>query len=330
MSGARRQVGVLISCVGRRVELVQAFRRAARRLGLSLRLYGTDVTMLAPAMHHVDRAVLVPRISQRRFVPCLLELVERERIELLVPTIDTELPKLAAARRRFAERGCKVLVPSARVVRLCRDKLETFRFLRRAGFETPTTWRPQELPPPARRSFPCFLKARFGSAAQGAMRIDDAEALRFFLRRVAQPIVQEFVAGVEYTQDVYCGLDGRVRCVVPRRRVEVRGGEVSKARIVKDPRLIETCRRLVERLGGCVGVVTVQCIVSGRGRISVIEINPRFGGGAPLAIRAGADFPRWLLSELTGRQPQIRMDGYRDGLYMLRYDQSVFCERLAE
>ena len=32
----------------------------------------------------------------------------------------------------------------------------------------------------------------------------------------------------------------------------------------------------------------------------MIEINARYGGGFPLALEAGADFPRWQLEELLG------------------------------
>jgi carbamoyl-phosphate synthase large subunit len=322
-----KQVRVLITSIGRRVELVEAFRGAAGRLGVALRLYGADITMLAPAMHQVDQAVLVPAIRSSKFVPVLLEFVRRQRIALLVPTLDTELPKLSAARSLFAKHGCTVLVSSRRVVQVCRDKLATFRWLRRNRIDTPQTFLPGELPPPRQRRFPYFLKARFGSAARGATRIDDAEALRFWLGCVPQPIVQEYLPGSEYTQDVYCGLDGQVRCVVPRERLEVRGGEVQKARIVKDARLIEICTRVVDVLAECIGVITIQCIVGPRGRVSVVEINPRFGGGAPLAIRAGADFPRWLLAERMGRRIRIRPDSYRDGLCMLRYDASVFWQQ---
>ena len=315
---------ILISCLGRRVELVQAFKQAGRRLGVPLVVYGTDVTKLAPAMHHLDKPMLVPPIRSRDFVNAMLRLVRRERIRLIVPTIDTELGKLSAAREDFARLGCTVLVPPASVVRICGDKLASYEFLSAHGIETPKTFSADKLPPVGQRRFPCLLKARFGSAAKGVHKVNDAGELRFYRQRVRQPIVQEYLRGSEFTQDVYCGLDGRVRCVVPRQRLEVRGGEVQKARIVKDPRLIETCAKVVELLGDCIGVITVQCMVSGRGRVSVIEINPRFGGGAPLAIAAGADFPRWLLAELLGRTVRIGQNSYRDGLYMLRYDQSVF------
>ncbi len=129
---------------------------------------------------------------------------------------------------------------------------------------------------------------------------------------------------MEHTLDVYTGFDGVPRCAVPRRRIEVRGGEVVKALVVKDRRLIDTGFRVAEVLGECCGVITIQLILTARGRIRVIEINPRFGGGAPLGIAAGADYPKWLLQEATGRTPRIKRDGYRDGMSMLRFDESVF------
>lgn len=81
---------------------------------------------------------------------------------------------------------------------------------------------------------------------------------------------------------------------------------------------------LVAALGECVGVVTLQCFLTVDGRVRFIEINPRFGGGVPLAIRAGADFPRWLIEEHLGRQPDIAPEAWQDGLVMLRYDEAVF------
>ena len=32
----------------------------------------------------------------------------------------------------------------------------------------------------------------------------------------------------------------------------------------------------------------------------MVEINPRFGGGAPLSIEAGADTPKWVVQMGTG------------------------------
>lgn len=315
---------MLFTCVGRRVELIRAFRRAAEALDVDLEVHGADGSRLAPAMHLVDKAHLVSPIASGRYIDDLLEVVRRRKIDLLIPLIDTELPSLAAAVDRFAEIGCRALISAESVVAICRDKLLTYRTLKDAGIDTPTTWPWAEAVERKRHRFPLFLKPRAGSAAAGNFVVQNAAELDTFGRRVKDAIVQEFVAGSEHTLDVYTGFDGVPRCVVPRKRLEVRTGEVSKGLIVKDPAVMAVGRRVAEVLGGCRGVVTVQCMVTDEGRIRAIEINPRFGGGAPLAIHAGADFPRWILTEMLGRQPRINPTGFRDDIAMLRYDDSVF------
>ena len=61
-------------------------------------------------------------------------------------------------------------------------------------------------------------------------------------------------------------------------------------------------------------------------RLTVIEINARYGGGFPLSLEAGADFPRWMLEELRGLPSTASPDGWRAGLVMLRYDAAVFVD----
>jgi hypothetical protein len=58
-------------------------------------------------------------------------------------------------------------------------------------------------------------------------KLDEPRDLEYFLSKARDPIVQEFVDGIEHTLDVYVGLTGEPRCVVPRRRWQTRGGEVS-------------------------------------------------------------------------------------------------------
>ncbi|RMF80848.1 MAG: ATP-grasp domain-containing protein [Planctomycetota bacterium] len=217
------------------------------------------------------------------------------------------------------------MIAEPAVILTCRDKIKTFEFLRAAGIDTPQTYTPQQIASAQDLHFPLFIKPRNGSASMSVRKLDDRDDLDYFLRKIDDPIVQEFVEGVEHTLDVYVGLTGRPRCVVPRARWQVRGGEVSKGVVVKDPKIMDAGRRVVEAMGDSVrGLVTLQCIVTQQGRIRFIEINPRFGGGAPLGVAAGADYPRWLLQELLGENPQIAFDGFEDGVCMLRYDWSAF------
>jgi carbamoyl-phosphate synthase large subunit len=315
---------MLFTCIGRRVELLRAFRRAADHLGIDLEVHGADAAWLSPALHRVDKAHLVPPISSGEYVKATLDLVRRQKINLLIPLIDSELLLIAAARERFAEVGCTALISSESVVQTCRCKLLTYAALKRAGIDTPTTWAWNEAIKRKRHRFPYFLKPRCGSAAMGNYIVQNLDELHTFGQRVHDAIVQEFVEGAEHTLDIYTGFDGKPRCVVPRKRLEVRTGEVSKGLIVKDSAIMDVGYSVAEMLDECRGVITVQCIVTPKKQIRVIEINPRFGGGVPLSIHAGADFPKWILTELLGRRPRINPTGYRGDIAMLRFDDSVF------
>ena len=322
----RRRVRLLFTCAGRRVALISAFVRAGRSLGLDVVVETADAEPQTAAGCLADRAHHVPAVRSPTYIPTLLDIARKRKIDLVFPLLDLELPKLARARPIFAQAGTQVVISSPRVIRRCRDKLALFAFFTREGIEMPATWTPDEVMPRRRHRFPYFLKPRRGSAGEGNYLIRNLDDLQALVPRVPDPIIQEFIPGPEFTLDVYTGFDGRPRCAVPRRRLEVRGGEVTKARTVKDDRIIRAGFQVAETLAECRGVITVQLILTPGGDLRVIEVNPRFGGGAPLAVYAGANLPRWLLAEWMGRQPRIRPDHFRDGVTMLRYHESFVRE----
>jgi len=329
-AGRKCDFSILFTCIGRRVSLLGSFRKAARRLGINADMLGTDTTRLSPALQLCDKGFLVKPVTHRGYIGQLLRIVKDNDVKLLVPTVDLDLKVLSHNKGRFAQAGCRVLVSDPEVVDICQDKRKTFRFLVANGFDTPNTVTVKTALARKNASWPCFVKPWDGYASRGNAVVRNRRELLFFARRIPNPIVQEFVNGTEHTCDVYVDSGLKVRCVVPRKRIEVRSGEVSKGQTAKNPLIMKRAAELVEKLGAGPGVVTIQLFVTGRNSIKFIEINPRFGGGVPLSIKAGADFPRWILQELVGRKPAIRFDGFKDNLVMLRYDGEVWLENPAE
>jgi carbamoyl-phosphate synthase large subunit len=134
--------------------------------------------------------------------------------------------------------------------------------------------------------------------------------------------VQELAHGEEYTINVFVE-NGRCVCAVPHRRIEARGGEVSKGLTSRNADLIKLGTEIAETLPGARGALNIQCFVDIAGRAKVIEINARFGGGFPLANRAGAKFPRWMLESLLCRRSTATGE-WEDNLLMLRYDAAIY------
>jgi carbamoyl-phosphate synthase large subunit len=300
-----------------------AFKRAMEALDVRGQVYGADWSPLAPAFHVADKSFLVPGVNAPDYVDELLDVCRKNKVGLVIPLIDWELQVLAEAKERFAEAGARMLVSSPRVVEICRDKKKTFDFLHEGGWGSPRVFSYEEAQD---GPFPLFMKPRFGSSTRHVRFLRNRLALKRYVRHRNRAVIQEVVRGTEYTVDVYAGLDGVPRVAVPRQRIQVRAGEVAKARTVRHRPIIERSMEVVQGLGECAGVITVQCFLTADGEIKFFDINPRFGGGVPLAIKAGAHFPRWIILEHLGEDPEIPPDGWEEGLVMLRYDAEVFCK----
>lgn len=317
-------VTVLLSSVGRRSQLVESFRQALSDLGVDGRVLGIDAAPeMAPAAYLVDKCFAVGRCCDPGFIEEVLRIAIEEDVCLIVPTIDTELSVYAANRQRFLEHGITVAVSDPETVRIACDKVETHRWLVENGFLTPRQGNPDEvLRSPVQWTFPLILKPRSGSASAGIAVVKSLVALREIAEDRQGLIVQEIARGDEYTVNVFVQ-DGRCVCAVPHKRLETRGGEVSKGITVRDERLMQLATTITEKLPGTRGALNVQCFVDADGTINVIEINARFGGGFPLANRAGAKFPLWLLEPLLEKPGTVTAE-WQDGLLMLRYDDAVF------
>ena len=296
-----------------------------KALGVSGKIIATDITPASPAFQKADAGVLVPPARRAEYLPALKEVAKKHRVGLVVPLTDLDLRSLARHRDDFAEFGCTVMIGSEDAVTLCRDKARTNQLIARAGLATINTFTLTEFR--ASPFFPCFVKPISGSAGIGSAIIRTDKQFQAHINTYGEPmIVQEYVPGQEYTVDVYRSRDGQVRSVVPRQRLLVRSGEVEKGITVKDPELIRTATTLADKLEGVWGVFCCQCRRSGNGPVRYFEINPRFGGGSPLAIAAGANLPLYLLQEVLGLPITAELGKFTDRLLMLRYDEAVFIQ----
>lgn len=309
---------ILFTSVGRRVELMQAFRSAAKKNEIDLELIGTDVSLTAPALYFCDTKVETPRISDPDYIHFLISYCSEHRVDAVIPTIDTDLLVLAENKELF--NGTRVIVSSPESIRICRDKRLTGNFLQRIGIKCPL---PVDDYRNYKQGFPAFIKPKDGSSSVNAYKVNDQEELKFFAEMVPNYIIQPFIEGTEYTVDAFCDFAGNPVLITPRIRLSVRAGEVLKTKICQDRKIIAEMRTLIEAFKPC-GPITVQLIRDTKsGDDYYIEINPRYGGGAPLSIKAGADSSEIMLKLLNGQRTEYHQEAAEDGIVFSRFDQSI-------
>ena len=315
-----RPLNILLTAASRRVPLVQSFQRALRAIDNPGAVIVTDVNPLSPAVHVADRAYRVPLATDPAYLPELLAICEAEHVRLAVPTIDDELPLFGASAEQFRAIGVLPLCSPASTALTCDDKLTTCEVLRAYGVSAAKSFLPETLPRDI--ALPLFVKPRVGRGAVGAFTARTREELDFFLKYVPNPVIQEYLDGPEYTIDVLCDFNGKPLSIVPRERVVIRAGVIDRGRTVRSEALtnlaIAVCRVL--RFNG---PINIQCRMRGDQAV-IIEINPRFSGGIPLTIAAGADFPRMILDLASGRDVAPAVGAFQDGLWMTSYESAVF------
>lgn len=174
--------------------------------------------------------------------------------DLIVPTVDEELPFFALNREWFKSQGIEVMVGSEFTISTCRDKAEFNLFCGRHGFQTPRTWQ-----------MDAYVKPRFGKGGKGIIEVDKSF------------IIQENCPFPEVSVDYFADLEGNFLSAVPRYRLDIVKGEAQAMESVPNFDF-EKIKRLGKELL-LVGHNVIQGYWTGDSFI-LGEVNPRFGGGS--------------------------------------------------
>lgn len=310
---------ILLLSAGRRVSLARAFRGAC--MPYARIVYTADLNpALSAACNDNENAIALPHVLDAVYPDALLRACAELDIGLVVPTIDTELGVLASLRERARSEGTELVVCDADLVAHARDKRHTPAYFERFGLTSPEILHPSSL------TFPAIAKPFDGSLSKDITVLRGPADItpkilstrNIMFMRYLDPELHD-----EFTCDAYYDKECQLRCVVPRLRVEVRGGEISKGRTCRNE-LVGMFRDNLGRIPGARGCLTFQFFVHKTDRSAwLIELNPRFGGGFPMSLAAGANYPAWLVSEYLLDRRIESFDAWQDGMTMLRYDAEI-------
>ena len=310
-------MNLLFSCIGRRGYIAEWFRE---HLAVGDRIIGTSNTDWTPGFHACDAGFLMPDVSSEKYVPALLELCRREKVDAILSFFDLDVDAIARHRSCFIAEGVIPVIPDARVSEIGLDKLATSEFLRKNDIATPETFADLESARAAleegRITWPIIVKPRYGYASQNLFVAHDEVQLSGCFHRAPQMLVQQYLSGQEHSMDVLSDLEGRVISVIVKRKMLMRAGETDQAVSVQHSAALELGQRLGGALGN-VGPLDVDFFIDGDS-MTILELNPRFGGAYACSHLAGADFPRKILRMLRGERVIPEIGRYAAGVYMMK------------
>lgn len=313
MSG--RDVGaVLVTGVGGAagVAVIQALR--GKRAVVAV-----DSDPDAVGLALVTDSAVVPRGDHPDFAVHIAKLANRFGATALVSTVAEEMEALQDGVELLTEAGLRSWLPTVPAIRACTDKWLFAQTCGAAGVPIPAT----ALDTVAGVPGPWIVKPRFGRGSRDIYSVDTVAEVCFALGRMTHPLVQTRLTGREFTVDALVDRDGTLAGAVPRWRLEIKAGISTKARTFRSPRLVAAVTKVLSAVG-LTGPANVQGFHSDDGEITFTEVNPRFSGGLPLALAAGADMVGEYLRGVAGEQVRPARLVAEPGVTMLRHFAEVY------
>jgi len=314
-------MNILITSAGRRVSLVREFKKELIKYFPEGRVVTVDMNpLLSPACQISDSFYDVPRVTDEYYCTKLIEICKKDNIKVIIPTIDTELIILAKNAENFKRNGIELVISDMDVLEICTDKRKTLKY-----FDSICFPRTKEIDPRS-SMLPIFIKPFDGSRSIDTHLIRDSSHLTDALVQNDKMMFLEYLSPdkyIELTIDLYFDKNHFLKCAVPRERLEVRSGEVSKSVTRKDELYDLICSKF-SFCKGFRGCITLQ-VFRNRSSVEILgsEINPRFGGGYPLAYIANANYPGMIIKEYLLNEDIQFFSGWISNLLMLRYDDEV-------
>ncbi len=317
-------MNILFCSVGRRCELLKDFRKT---LGDKVHIVVTDNSLYAPALAFSDTSYKVPLITDKDYIPMILDICKKEKIDAVTTLIDPEISILAEHRDEFEALGVTVLAPYTETAKLCFDKFEMFKYLTEKGVATVLTYGDldsfEEGLSKGDISFPVFVKPRTGSGSVGARRVENMDVLKGLMENDPSLIIQELMTGTDMDADIYVDtISHKPIAIFSKKKISTTIGGANKTISFKDEKLFEFVKDALSNFKFN-GPLDMDLFYRD-GRYYLSEINPRFGGAYLHAYGAGVDFPACIYKNVTEKKENTADIGnYSENVVMMMYDSVV-------
>jgi carbamoyl-phosphate synthase large subunit len=287
-----------------------------RLVALGHRVVAADADPAAAGGRLAQVGVVLPRADHPRFADALLGVAASYGVRALVGTVAEELPALTAAVPALTAAGVATWLPDVAAVDLCCDKAAFARRLSERGVPHPAT--ADRVVGMLDVPGPWVVKPRSGRGSRGVRLLDTPGDVVDALAADPGLIAQTRLPGREFTADALVDRSGRLLTVVPRWRDETKAG-ISVKGTTFDSEAVTAVAGAALAAVGLTGPANVQGFVDDDGMATVVEINPRFSGGLPLTLAAGADLVGTYLTGVLEPAAVLPQLWFTPGVQMSRY-----------
>ena len=314
-------MNILILSAGTRNKIVQYFKKELNGKGL---VVATDCSKLAPAIYEADKYYIVPRIDDKDYLNCILDICIKEKINGLISLIDPELSLISENIVKFKEIGVTPIISEHKNVEMCFNKYKMYQFLVENGIRTAKTYIDKnEFYKDLEKEnmkFPVFVKPIEGSASININKVYNRDELELLWKKENNLLIQQFLDGEEFGADVYIDMiSNEISAIFTKKKIKMRAGETDKSVSIKDEKLFSIIKDFVKK-AEFKGIIDID-IFKVNGEYYISEVNPRFGGGYPHAYESKVNIPKMIINNLEGKINNEQIGDYEKDIYMMKYNE---------
>lgn len=240
----------------------------------------------------------MPRINELNFLDNLNCLIERENIDVVIPTHD-DVALFFAENASYIH--AKLLTPNYETALICRDKLKTYQLFEHEAFCPKVYKEPNQ--------FMSYMKPRRGQGGVGAKLLRSKEDVPQQIDWT-EYVICEYLPGEELTIDCFSDKDGKLQVVLPRSRQRIFGGVSVHARreVLTDE--IRSIAETINKKLTFLGLWYFQLKKDNAGHWKLLEISTRCAGTMCLSRAIGVNLPLLSVYAALGMATEIFTNNY--------------------
>lgn len=306
------EINILFLGGAKRVSLAECLISAGKQLGKTVHIFSYELDKYVP-IASIGKIIVGLKWNDPAVLNHLTPTIKENNIHIVLPFVDGAT--VIAAKLKNEVKDVFVPVSAELTCDMMFDKVKANDWFIK-----------NQIPVPAYAGqLPAIAKPRKGSASQGLVIMHTAQDLNTFKANYKEDdfLIQRYITADEYTVDAYISKEGKALSIVPRKRMEVTSGEVTKSITIRDNEVIELSKDVISKIR-FEGPITLQFLRDKQTQqLYMMEINPRFGGGVVTSIKAGADACSMLLNEYLGNTVEEITD-WEENLIMTRAFREFF------
>lgn len=286
--------------------------------GKNYQLFMADMDPLSAGLFLVDplKRFVIPAGASQNFNKTILDLCKKNEIDVLIPTVDSELIPLSQIKTSFDAINCHLMTSKEDVLKTVLDKLILMQTCEGKVPLSHFQSLEEYLDTPKIVSDKIVFKPRSGSGSRGIFTVEFPDRKKLFKLPKKTYLVQEFIEGKEYSVDIMLNNDGSVVTAVARERLKTDSGVVIISKTVKDNRITDYAIEIA-KITGIIYAANIQLIITREGTPLLLEINPRFSGGLSLVVESGVNLPALCVEHIISKKPLSYIE-YKE-MAMVRY-----------